>query len=89
MDTFRARVAQRFEENGIELTAVKLKAAVQSVWDSIVDECQKEGKLSVRDFGTFYVHRRPARTVKNPATGEKHKRKADGLLRLKCRVPMK
>lgn len=89
MGTFRARVDRHLRQEGIELTQDQVKKAVQAVWDSIVEECVKEETLSVRSFGTFYIHRRPRRTVVNPATGEKHKRGKDGILRLRCRVPIK
>ena len=46
------------------------KAAVQAVFDAMVD-CAKSGdEVSIAGFGKFKVAAREARTGRNPATGE-------------------
>ena len=45
-------------------------AAVDAVFDSIGNALQAQGSVSLIGFGTFSVSERPARTGRNPRTGE-------------------
>ncbi len=50
--------------------------SVNAVIDSITEGLVKDGKVQLIGFGTFEVHKRSARTARNPQTGEKVKVKA-------------
>ena len=45
------------------------EAAVNAVFDGIVDALKKDGKIQLVGFGSFEVKERAARTGTNPATG--------------------
>ena len=44
--------------------------AVNAMLDTVTEELVKGGKVQIVGFGTFEVKERPARTGRNPATGE-------------------
>ena len=48
-------------------------AAVNAVFDVIIDTLVKGEKLTILGFGTFETRERAARMGRNPATGEKLK----------------
>ncbi len=54
----------------VELTKEQAKQAVNSVLNSIELALQKGEKVAFIGFGTFSVKDRPARTGRNPQTGE-------------------
>ena len=43
---------------------------VDAFFGAIVDALKKEDKVELRGFGSFRVKKRPARTARNPRTGE-------------------
>ena len=43
---------------------------VQQVFDEIVQTLVQEGRIELRNFGIFEVHRRQAWQARNPRTGE-------------------
>lgn len=49
---------------------------LDAVLDNIAIELQKDGVVQIAGFGTFRVETRPARTGRNPRTGEAIKIKA-------------
>jgi DNA-binding protein HU-beta len=48
-------------------------AAVAATFDAITAELAKKEKVAIIGFGTFEARKRPARTGRNPLTGEKIK----------------
>ena len=44
--------------------------AISAVFSTIVDSCRNNDEVSIREFGTFRPHVRPARAGRNPRTGE-------------------
>lgn len=62
------------------LTKKQAEAAVKAMFDEISAAMAKGDKVQLIGFGTFEARKRPARTGKNPRTGEKVKIKA-------CKVP--
>lgn len=52
------------------LTNKSATAALDAITTSITDALKDGDKVSLLGFGTFELKTRPARTGKNPATGE-------------------
>jgi DNA-binding protein HU-beta len=70
---------RQLAQNLVTKTGCKLKMAlalVDFVFDEIATSIAKGIKVNVRDFGIFKKVNRPARTGRNPATGEMIKIKA-------------
>ena len=60
-----SRVASR-----VSLSKSEASAAVDGVLDAIQDALANGDKVALAGFGTFSVRSRPARTGRNPQTGE-------------------
>lgn len=58
------RCDDRFEEPLVE-------AAVRELLELMTDTLVDDGRIEVRGFGTFCLHKREARLARNPRTGEK------------------
>lgn len=54
-----------------ELPTKDVDASVRIILDTIADHLAKGERVEIRDFGSFCVNERPARTGRNPRTGEK------------------
>ena len=52
------------------------REAVDSVFNSIMDNCKKAGEIQIPGFGKFSVRQRSARMGRNPQTGEQIQIKA-------------
>ncbi|MBO4326388.1 MAG: HU family DNA-binding protein [Clostridia bacterium] len=52
------------------LTKKDAAAAVAATFDAIKAELAKKEKVAIIGFGTFETRKRPARTGRNPLTGE-------------------
>ena len=52
------------------LSKSEAAAAVDGVFDAIQDALARGESVALTGFGTFSVRRRPARTGRNPRTGE-------------------
>ena len=63
---------QLIDEVAAELGATKAAAgrATTAVIKSITDGIKRDNAVTISGFGTFTRKDRPARTVRNPATGE-------------------
>ena len=57
--------------------------AISAVFAAIIDSCRNGDDVSVREFGTFRTHLRPARTGRNPQTGEAQEFPAKRVLQFK------
>jgi DNA-binding protein HU-beta len=66
----RTELAQQVASRG-GVDGSQAKAAVDAVFETIADELQGGGEVSVSGFGKFSVADRAARQGVNPATGEK------------------
>jgi len=55
---------------GADTSKKEAEAALSAVLDAISEGIKKDGKVQVIGFGTFDVRTRPARTGRNPKTGE-------------------
>lgn len=47
------------------------EACVATILDAIASQISKDGRVEIRGFGSFQLNQRPARTGRNPKTGEK------------------
>ena len=61
-------VAKVAEKSG--LTRKQADAAVAAFTQTVTETLKEGDKLQLMGFGTFEVKERPARTGRNPATGE-------------------
>lgn len=61
-------VAKVAEKSG--LTRKQADAAVAAFTQTVIDALKDGDKVQLMGFGTFEVKDRPARTGRNPATGE-------------------
>jgi DNA-binding protein HU-beta len=61
-------VAKVAEKSG--LTRKQAETAVAAFTQTITDALKEGDKVQLMGFGTFEVKERPARTGRNPATGE-------------------
>jgi nucleoid DNA-binding protein len=52
-------------------TTIETAPIVQKTLDAIIDVLAAEGRVELRNFGVFAVHRRKPRLGRNPRTGEK------------------
>lgn len=59
-------LAERFGGNKAAATR-----ALNAVVETIIHETAREGKVSITGLGVFEAVERPARTVRNPRTGER------------------
>jgi DNA-binding protein HU-beta len=55
---------------GKDATKRSAEDALSAVLDSIAAGIKNDGKVQIVGFGTFEVKNRPARTGRNPKTGE-------------------
>ena len=54
----------------LNMTQLKTKDIVQSVFDCIAETLVEEGRIELRNFGVFEVRKRAARKARNPKTGD-------------------
>ena len=54
----------------LNLTQLKTKRVVQTVFDCIVETLIEEKRIELRNFGVFEVRKRSARRARNPRTGD-------------------
>ncbi len=65
------------------LSKVDSKKALDAALDAISEALRSGDKVALLGFGTFSVSERPARTVVNPATGEKIEIAAKKVIKFK------
>ncbi len=65
------------------LTKAQATDAVNCVLDSVRDSLKDGDKAAILGFGTFSVTHKPARTGRNPRTGESMQIKAKNVVKFK------
>lgn len=65
------------------LTKAQATDAVNCVLDSVRDSLKEGDKAAILGFGTFSVTHKPARTGRNPRTGESMQIKAKNVVKFK------
>ena len=58
-----ARLNHDLGEHDVEL-------GVRAIIEQMCQALEGNGRIEIRDFGSFSLHRHPARTGRNPKTGE-------------------
>ena len=66
----RSELVQKLCSDFPDLSQREVENVVTAVFDSITDQLAKGGRVELRGFGAFSVKHRPARTGRNPRTGE-------------------
>jgi integration host factor subunit beta len=56
--------------NNQDLTIREAEILVETIFDSMIDALNKGDRVEIRGFGSFSAKNRPARTGRNPKTGE-------------------
>ena len=67
----------------VNLSKADANTALNTVLTSVEDALKKGDKVTLIGFGTFSVNKRPARTGRNPQTGETIKIKAKKVVKFK------
>jgi len=65
------------------LTKAQASEAVNCVLDTIKGSLKGDDKVAILGFGTFTVTHKPARTGRNPRTGESMQIKAKNVVKFK------
>ena len=65
------------------LTKAQASEAVNCVLDAIKGSLKDDDKVAILGFGTFSVTHKPARTGRNPRTGESMQIKAKNVVKFK------
>jgi DNA-binding protein HU-beta len=80
-------VAALAEEMGTDKKAAG--AALDALTGLITREVAAGGAVTLPGVGKFYCRERPARTVRNPATGEMIEKAADKVVKITIAKPLK
>lgn len=66
----RSELIQRIAEGFPQLTQKDAQVAVDHLVAAVTEALADERRVEIRGFGSFCVHRRPARLGRNPKTGK-------------------
>ena len=66
----KSQLIEKLAAENTHLTQAEVERVVNIVLDSMVDAMSEGGRVELRGFGAFSVRSRPARTGRNPRTGE-------------------
>lgn len=69
MNVTKADIVERVAKN-VGTNRTEAKAVVEEVLATVVDSLKEGNKIELRGFGVFSTKYRPARTARNPKTGE-------------------
>lgn len=82
-------VQERLQKENLVLSKEALTKVVSALIDEMVNALVREGKLTLKGFGSFTVVERKAFTARNPRTGEKVKVPATKRVRFTCSSVLK
>lgn len=66
----RSELIERLAQTQAHLTHRDAELAAKLVLEQVCNTLENAGRVEIRGFGSFSVHRRPARMGRNPKTGE-------------------
>ena len=66
----RSELIQKISEENPHLFQRDVERIVNTVFEEIIDAMARGDRVELRGFGAFSVKSRPARTGRNPRTGE-------------------
>ena len=69
----RSELIQKIADENPHLTQRHVERIVNTVFEEIIEALAKGDRVELRGFGAFSVKNRPARTGRNPRTGEEIK----------------
>ncbi|MEM1139282.1 MAG: HU family DNA-binding protein [Pseudomonadota bacterium] len=87
----KSAFVERVAKKG-NMSKAEAKRVVELVLGEVetgIKQAKKDGKYSIGTFGTFTVAKRPARTGRNPRTGEQIKIKSSKTLRFRPSTNLK
>jgi integration host factor subunit beta len=64
------RLYQRMQEKRLDLPMDTVDEAVRTIFDTLSEQLIRGTRAEFRGFGSFNISTRPARTARNPRTGE-------------------
>ena len=67
----RSELIQKIAEENPHLIQRDVDRIVSTIFDEVIDAMARGERVELRGFGAFSVKSRPARTGRNPRTGEK------------------
>lgn len=67
----KSELIQRITERNPHLYQRDIENVVAAILDTVTDALARGDRVELRGFGAFSVKHRPARTGRNPRTGEK------------------
>ena len=66
----KSQLIEKLAAENTHLTHAEVERVVNVVLDRMVDSMSSGGRVELRGFGAFSVRSRPARSGRNPRTGE-------------------
>ena len=66
----RSELVQALAREYPDLSLKEVEQVVDSVFDAIIEQLAKDGRVELRGFGAFSTRARDGRTGRNPRTGE-------------------
>ena len=86
IETFRNAIREQVQDFGGKCTHEQAKELTDKFFALIKSEVENDGKLIVRDFGTFSMVTKKACVARNPQSGEPIKVPAKTVLKFKSKV---
>mgnify|MGYP003437890900 FL=1 len=66
----RSELVQRLSAENPELRPTEIEAVVDTLFETIIAQLAKGGRVELRGFGAFSTREREARSGRNPRTGD-------------------
>lgn len=65
----RSELVQKLADDHPDLTVREIERVATSVFDAVIDQLARDGRVELRGFGAFSTRERDARKGRNPRTG--------------------
>ncbi len=82
-------IAEKLRKEGEPINKNYIRAIVETTFDVFIGKLVEEGRIEIRDFGTFKMKRSPARVGRNPVTKEEAVVPARNIVQFKAGKYMK
>ncbi len=69
----KSDLISKLAKENAHLPYTDCKQVVSTIFEEISKSLIREQRVELRGFGVFYTRQKPARTARNPSTGEKLK----------------
>ncbi len=67
----KSELIEAIAQKQTQLALKDIDIAVKTMLEHMVESLENNERIEIRGFGSFCLHHRPARTGRNPKTGEK------------------